>query len=234
VWGWIKKAGAVYTIYDQTGTYYNPNVIQLDSGGDAQRAFFSFDTSGIADGAVIDLIQFAFKFMTISEPVGFDGTWELSFYYDWNRIGAALSSDDWEFPSIGGTKSWPSTPSTWVKYTANIAKAAVNKDGDTDIEVRCTGDFTDPPGAILWKLIAHRAGPVHHSYLTVGYLMQGVLGKTPSGNMSFLGGMCLATLAKLLMAIGVIPPNSEVDRVEGADIHVVTRFTPRTVMGACS
>ena len=232
VWGFIKKNNGSSTAYDQTGTNFNPNVTQDDGAGFKRRAYFSFDTSGIPDGAVIDLHEFSFKFNSVNEPVGFAGTWQLSVYYEHDRIGASLDTGDWGFSALAGTKNWSSTPSTWVEYTAALSVSSVTKEGDTDLEIRNTGIYADPPGAIFYKIASRRAGPVYHSYLTVGYLLQGVLGKTPSGNISFYGGMCLAALTRFLMATGIIPPNSAVDRIDGSDVHIVTRFVPRTV-GAC-
>jgi len=212
VWGWVKKNNGTSTAFNQTGTDFNPNVAQNDDSDFARRAYFSFDTSAIPSVAAIESVGFCFKFSTIIEPVGFVGTYQHSFFYDGDRIGASVSTDDWEFPDLGGTKSWPSQPSTWTEYIASLVAEAVNKAGDTDIEVRCTGAYEDPPGAIVWKLAARREGTTHHTYLTVTYTVPGGLFNRWNWRLPALPGFS-SVIAAVLLPSG--------------DLKIMARFYPR-------
>jgi len=215
VWGWIKKNNGTTVVYDQTGGDFNPNVSQDDGAGYKKRAYFSFDTSAIPAGATIDSAVLAFKFSIVAEPVGFSGTWQFSFYYDHDRIGSTLSADDWGFPDLAGTKSWPSTPSTWVEYEATLVVASVNKNGDTDIEARCTGAYTDPEGPVQWRFVARRSPPiVHHVYLTVTYTVPAGLFNRWNWKLPALPGFS-SVIGTVVLASG--------------DLQVVERFYPRTV-----
>ena len=216
VWGHVAKR--ISTTYkqatDQTGTDNNCHVTQND--GTALefeiRSYFSFNTAPIPAVATITDVEFSFKFGVVAEPVDFDGLWQYSLYYDADRIGASISTDDWEFPDLGGTKSWPSTPSTWTEYTASLVTASVNRAGDTDLEVRCTGAFTDPPGPIQWEMAARREGSTHNSYLTVTYTVPRGLFNRWNWRLPALPGF-----SNVIAAV-VLP---------SGDLKVMARFYPR-------
>jgi len=227
VWGYIKDG---VSAHDFTGTEWNPNVQQGDSVDPVEwRAYYSFDTSSIPGGVVLDLARFTCETHSVTEPIGYNGTYVVGLYYDHDIIGGALDLGDYGFPTgnYWGSKSWASNPGSSAVFTIDATDfSCINIDGDTDCELRDVGGFTDPPGSLLWRFKGWRSKGGYRCYLQVGYVRQGALNKLPSGNLTFYGG-CLMALSRLLMAEGIIPPNSRVDRVDGADIHVVTRFAPR-------
>ena len=235
VWGYLESDGTVHDLSGTSSTSYASQDGEYPAGV-AYRAYWSFNTSVIPDMATLTAVSLRVRIKRVDGPVGFSGLYLLRFNRQNDRIGASLDFSDWSL--TGGTwalKFFPSNPGTDVDFDlAGGLPSLVNKLGDTDIEVLDIGGYADPPGPLFYHFTTKDGGGTFRTWLTANYILQGALSKTPSGNISHFGPMCLMALSRLLMQAGIIPLGSRVDRIEGADIHVVTRFTPRTVMGACS
>lgn len=236
VWGWIEDDSGVKTFYDQTSTIGQQKC--RNGAYIVDRAYYSFVTSGLPRGAGVVGATWKSRIKEVTENVLCNvSNYSLRLFWEHDRIGLSIGVGDWGFANQDNDIKWGATPpgdDTDFEIELNFPRDAINKDGDTDLEIRGNSQYVDCDNGPAFQLYNKWFGPVYYTKLEVEYLLQGVLGKTPSGNISYYGGMCLATLSKLLMQAGIIPPMSEIDRVEGSDIYVATKFAPRMVMGACS
>jgi len=229
-WGYIENVSGVKTAYDQTGTTAQQ---RCSNGVSVQnRAYYSFKTDTLPDTALVDFASWHSRIKSVSENEACDvADYALRLYWEHARIGSGITTDDWGFANADNGISWGDaapSPDTDFEIELSEPNDAVNKAGDTDVEIRGNSSFeTCAEGPVI--VISNKwSDTAYHSRLEVGYVLQGgALSKIPSGNITHLGPMCLAALSRFLMEKGILPWGSRIDRIEGSDIHVVTRFAPR-------
>ena len=201
VWGYVKQE---VSAHDFTDTYFNPNMTQDDGGGVEYRSLWSFDTSSIPSNAIISAAMFTVRVANATEPVGYDGDYKVRLHYDADVIGASIDLGDFGFPDadIWYSKTFGSLPSPqdWVEFPSGDLDC-INKDGNTDVEMRCISAFVEPPGAVLWLWQTLR--PVGwRCYLDVTYTLE-VLGTGTATGVGEAAGAGTLWLTGTATATGV-------------------------------
>jgi hypothetical protein len=158
------------TARDMSGTNSYPHVSKY--GG--YRAYLSYDTSPIPDAAVIEEVAFVgYWSSSSSEPVGAEiSDYAIKLYSEHDRIGGALNWWDWGLTTYELRKSWGDTPPWPGAWTLYPSEANINKDGDTDYELRGDSVYIDPPGGPDFLLVV-RIDSNWYSHLDVTYLLPG-------------------------------------------------------------
>lgn len=152
--------------HDHTGTN---QYSKIGKDGD-NRGYLSYDTSPIPDPAIISQVAFvSFWSSTSSKPVGAEiSEYAVKIYSEHDRIGPAITTDDWTLTAYELRKNWGDTapwPSSWTVYPK---PENINKDGDTDYEIRGDSVYEDPPGGPDFREVI-RIGETWHSHLDVTY-----------------------------------------------------------------
>ena len=160
VYGYIKKDyPSTYTAYDQSGTEKEQQVQKI-SAGHHMFALYSFDTSSIPTNATVNSVTFRIYITGLYEDIGLDvDSYILRFYYEADRVGAAITTDDWWFTTPGAQKIYGDTPPS-LPYSDDITMptGTVNKGGDTDIDVRDYSAYSGAPDGPRWGFKARISG----------------------------------------------------------------------------
>lgn len=206
VYGHIQNAT---TVWDMTGTNLYPRIGKYS----AFRAYLSYDTSPLPDAAIISEVAFVgYWSSSSSEPVDADiSDYAIKLYSEHDRIGSTLTADDWDLTTYELRKSWGATapwPGAWTLYPAT---ANINKDGDTDYEIRGDSAYTVPPGGPEFRMVV-RIDTLWYSHLDVTYTL-------PSGFFNRWNWRLPALPGFSNVIAAVVLPSG--------DLKVLARFYPR-------
>lgn len=141
--GRIYWNGSSYTAY--TG-WAQCNTGQDGDANHKDRAYFSFDTSSIPDGSVINSVKFLSR--RGADPVGDPQTYQLR-YFIGTFIGASLDGNvgEWTAGTLCLTQNTKPADKVWYDLGA-AAVAALNDSGDTDLKV--ADNSTEGTGDPTW------------------------------------------------------------------------------------
>lgn len=236
VYGYIDNVTPA--AHDQSGTTGIHLVGEGPMNSEKYRAFWSFDTSVVPGSAVLSGGRLYTRLVGCSAPVGcVIGHYRIRLGYAHDRIGAAISTDDWGLGGYFEYKTWgaalPSFPDDfyWQMYSVEV-RDIINKDGDTDFEASQYSLWTGCADGPTFELQS-RVGLLDYTYLKLTYKMQGALSRFNLRGLCWFGPMVLRALSSLMVAEHLLPSGSRILAVEDDDILVTTTFFPRTV-GACS
>lgn len=228
VYGHIQNPGA--GPWDMSGTTLYPRVSKYAN----YRAYLSFNTSSLPDGAAIQDVEFrSYMSSSSSEPYGASvGDYAIKFFYAWDQIGASIDAGEWgAFTSYDSRKSWGTHFADGEAWTHPLGVDTVNKAGDSDYELKGDSYFTDPPGGPTWYLVIQTPLGNFYTWLTITYGLKGVLNRFGGAKMWHGSQLCLASLTKSLQKTGVIPARSSVlGWREDDELLVQTKFLPRAVI----
>ncbi|MFH1470557.1 MAG: hypothetical protein ABIF01_02310 [Candidatus Micrarchaeota archaeon] len=159
--GYIQFDGSSYTVYNTT----NVSWIGRDRrGGDTYyRSYFSFDTSSLNDGADITDAELYLK---VNETVSDTSvTWNVDYYYGFNAIGV-LTQSAWNNFTYFATSNYLGTVG-WKNMS--VPKSDINRQGDTDFELRSNWDPGNNNYAIARPWQTESFGRENDPYLVVTY-----------------------------------------------------------------
>lgn len=236
VYGYIDNVTPA--AYDQSGTTGIHLVGEGSVGSEKYRTFWSFDTSAISGSAVLKGGRLYSRLVGCTSPVGcVIGHYRLRLGHAHDRIGAAISTDDWGLGGWIRYKTWgaslPPFPDDfyWQMYSGEVSDI-INKDGDTDFEVSQYSLWTGCADGPTFELQS-RVGLLDYTHLDLVYNMHGALSRFNLRGLCWFGPMVLRALSSFMIAKHLLPSRSRILAIEGDDILVTTSFFPRTE-GACS
>jgi len=229
VLGYIDNNGP--TAYDQSAPAEQYVGETPQGGTNRYRAYYSFDTAGIPHAAKPSGGSLNVWLDAIAVPGGITILdCRMRMHYDHDRIGAAVTTDDWAM-SVGST--WfggvsPSPQFCTFNIWSSVVEEQINRTGDTDFEIWDKSLWSDASYGPRFTLRAGEWDSQERCYLTVNYRVQGVGGRLRGRNM-VIGGM--GPLVQLFGA-GAFPEHSRVIGVDVDDLLVEARFLPRGLEGA--
>ena len=226
VWGYIIEGGSAT---EQTGTNASTQVFRDTTSQTGYRGYWSFDTSGIRHSAVIHEAVLNSYVSSVTTPPGYGGGYILRAYYAHDEIGASLDGSEWGNFSYASEVDFGGSVANYA-FDFVLDPSIVNKEGDTDFEVRDYSNFLEPPGGPTWNLTTRfgkRPPYIYRTTLYATYSLQGVVGKIPNASKVSPG-----TLATILIMRGLLPQSSRVVAVRGDDVLFRTRFFPKAAV-AC-
>jgi len=213
VYGWIGSGGS--SAHDESGAE-NPCHVTRTTTEDYERAYVSFDTSVIPDSATIEAALLQVYIHDITTPIGINlSSLGAVVYYDHDKIGAAITSDDWAFSAFAGYKYLSGWPTDFPKSAEVIVvTASINVDGDSDYEIRDASVWSDSvPGPSL-HYYPRYGSPASKMWLTVTYSVPGGFFNRWNWRLPALPGFS-GILSALVLETG--------------EIQITERFYPRPV-----
>ncbi|MCW7072059.1 MAG: hypothetical protein OCU12_07035 [Methanophagales archaeon] len=217
VYGYIDYSGP--TPHDESGLK-NPIYTFKSESEDVYRAYLSFNTAAIPNTATIIAAELELYLHTYDEPIGINvSQYGVQIWYEHDRIGAAVTTDDWGLTGWSAYHSFGANPVLPVQVGVDVGTACVNVSGDSDFELR---------DGCVWSDTAD--GPTLHYYPLYGKMLPNkmwlqVTYTLPIGIFNKWNRRLPAKLAQFSgILAAVLLPNGEA--------FVIQRFAPRRLARA--